>query len=244
MALTSTGSVYAWGCNEQSQLGRRHTTRAHHIHPLLPDQCALPAGIVDIGAGMYHSFAIQGTGAVYGWGSNNFGQLGIAANAGENDAIITYPTRIKSILKSPSLVQIHGGKDHSIAVDQTGQCLTWGRIENKALGYGPEALAEEQVIRDSRARPRISAHPHAVPSLADVVYATAGTDHSFAISRDGSAFAWGFNAQCQAGQPSTTDEIVRPALLAGKQITGKKLVGASAGGQFSVILGEPATSTW
>ncbi|PLB52016.1 putative pheromone response protein [Aspergillus steynii IBT 23096] len=241
LALTSAGSVYGWGCNEQQQLGRRRTCRSRDVHPLLPDQCALPGNIVDIGAGMYHSFAIQRTGAVYGWGSNNFGQIGIADNAGENDAIINYPTRIKSIAKKPKLVQIHGGKDHSITVDQNGQCLTWGRIENKALGYDPQILSEDEIIFDSRDRPRISAQPHAIPTLNNIVYATAGTDHSFAISADGNAYSWGFNAQCQAGKPSSTDEIILPTLLDGKHITGKKLVSASAGGQFSVIVGEHAS---
>ncbi|KAK1141318.1 hypothetical protein N8T08_009225 [Aspergillus melleus] len=238
LALTSAGTVYSWGCNEQYQLGRRRTSRSRDVHPLIPDQCALPGGVVDIGAGMYHSFAIHKTGTVYGWGSNNFGQVGIASNAGENDAIMPYPTRVKSLAKTPKIVQIHGGKDHSIAVDQKGQCFTWGRIENKALGYDPEVLSEDKIIYDSRDRPRISVQPQAIPTLENIVYATAGTDHSFAISADGNAYSWGFNAQCQAGKPSSTDEIILPTLLDGKHIAGKRLVSASAGGQFSIVLGD------
>ncbi|THC87137.1 hypothetical protein EYZ11_013417 [Aspergillus tanneri] len=240
LALTSTGSVFSWGNNEQYQLGRRRASRSRGVHPLLPDQSAIPRGITAIGAGLYHSFAIHKNGDVYGWGSNNFGQTGIPTNAGESDAVVVYPTQILGFRKHPQITAIQGGKDHSIAVSQQGQCLTWGRIENLALGFDdPQSLPSWVTISDIRGRPRILLEPQVIPSLENVVFATAGTDTSFALTAQGQAYSWGFNVEGQAGHPDA-DEIKPPTPVKSKHIDGKKLVSAAAGGQFSIIMGEPA----
>jgi len=72
--------------------------------------------------------------------------------------------------------------------------------------------------------------------IQDIAFITAGTDHSFAITKDGKAYSWGFNTQHQAGH-TTDDEIEEPTLLGNKHVTGKRLVSATAGGQFSIVAG-------
>lgn len=238
LALTSKGAVLSWGCDEQHQLGRR---RAHHNapHPLVPGECALPSGMTNIGAGEYHSFAIHKSGAVYGWGSNNFGQTAIFTSAGQSDAVVVYPTKVKSLKQKPKIISINGGKDHSLAINEEGKCLSWGRIENKALGHDLSNLPPSDVIFDERDRPRILKVPTVISSISDKTVESfgLGTDHSFVITKDGEAYSWGFNVQKQAGQPGDTDEVVLPTLLSNKHVDGKKLVLASAGGQFSMVAG-------
>ncbi|KAJ5802959.1 uncharacterized protein N7503_005409 [Penicillium pulvis] len=238
LALTSKGTVFSWGCDEQNQLGRCRASRHHQPHPLDPELCALPTGIRDVGAGLYHSFAIHKTDDVYAWGSNNFGQTGVMTSAGQNDAIVAYPNKVPGLRKHAPLVSISGGKDHSMAITEHGECLIWGRIDNKALGIALEDMPQADVICDTYGRPRILKRPNLLPGLEDkIIFGTAGTDHSFVITESGKAYSWGFNAQSQAGQPGL-DEVERPTLLHSKYLEGKQLVSAAAGGQFSIVFGK------
>ncbi|GAM33567.1 hypothetical protein TCE0_011r00558 [Talaromyces pinophilus] len=195
LALTSNGAVFSWGNNEQNQLGRRMINR-HHDHPwLVPAQCSLPRGITDVSAGIYHSFAIHKSGQLYAWGSNNFGQTGIFQSAGQSDAVILYPTPVPSLGKGSGIVSVTGGKDHSLALNNKGQCLTWGRIDNKALGIVAKDIPTHDVIVDTYGKPRILKVPTPISGVdGKVVFTAAGTDHSFAITQDGKPYSWGFNA--------------------------------------------------
>ncbi|RAQ41190.1 pheromone response protein [Aspergillus flavus] len=243
LALTSNGTVFSWGCDEQHQLGRRRASRQHQSHPLVPDQCALPSGIEDIGVGSYHSFALHRSGAVYAWGSNNFGQTAVPTSAGHHDATVAFPTEVRGFRKYGKLVSICGGKDHSIAITALGRCLTWGRIDNKALGMGIEDMPLSNIIHDGYGRPRILKQPHMLNGITDrIIFATAASDHSFVITEAGKAYSWGFNVQSQAGQPGL-DEVERPTLLQSKYVDGEKLVSAAAGGQFSIVTGKHLATT-
>lgn len=235
-ALTSAGSVFSWGCPEQYQLGRR---RLDSTHELQPAPIALPSGaVVDIGAGQYHSFAIHKRGGVYAWGSNNYGQTGIAAGAGTNDATVMYPTLVKSFKKHPRVTFITGGKDHSLAITEAKDLLTWGRIDNKALGLHMKKLPLDDILVDRNGKPRILTAPHHVLEVDGLTeFVAAGTDHSFVITSDGDAYSWGFNAQHQAGQPSG-DEIEHIRRLESKDLMGKYVVSAAGGGQFSILAGK------
>lgn len=69
----------------------------------------------------------------------------------------------------------------------------------------------------------------------------AGTDHSLAISTDGKAYSWGFSSNYQTGQ-GVLDDIHTPTHIDNTAIRGKKLVGAGAGGQFSLLTGKSDSS--
>ncbi|OJK05129.1 hypothetical protein ASPACDRAFT_74652 [Aspergillus aculeatus ATCC 16872] len=240
MALTSSGQVFTWGCEEQNQLGRRISGRLHgKLESLVPGKCALPSGVVSIGTGSYHSFAVRKNGHVHAWGSNNFGQTAVPMSAGQSDAVVLYPTEVKSFREFNKIVSICGGKDHSIAVTEDGKCLTWGRVDNKALGLALADMPADDLVHDEHDRPRILTKATPLVDIKDehIVFATASSDHSFAITKDGKAYSWGFNVQRQAGHREL-DEVERPTLLQNKHVNGKKLVGASAGGQFSMLVGE------
>ncbi|KAL4987898.1 regulator of chromosome condensation 1/beta-lactamase-inhibitor protein II [Aspergillus falconensis] len=237
LALTSNGTVLSWGRNAQQQLGRRRRVHNDPIHPLTPAQCALPSGIVDIAAGAYHSFAVHKSGAVYAWGSNNFGQTAIFASAGESGAAVQYPTKVQAFKRFARIKSISGGKDHSLAVTTEGQCLAWGRIDNKALGVDMKEVPASDIILDEHDRPRILKVPTAIGNIHGAIGLGIGTDHSFVITKDGRAYSWGFNAMHQTGQPGD-DDVAQPTLLSNKHVDGKKLVLADAGGQFSIVAGE------
>jgi regulator of chromosome condensation len=82
LALDSHGAIYAWGCGQQSQLGRP-VMESYRTIALTPSLVRIPRAkskskITAISAGQFHSFALTATGKVYTWGLNNFAQTGIS----------------------------------------------------------------------------------------------------------------------------------------------------------------------
>ena len=62
----------------------------------------------------------------------------------------------------------------------------------------------------------------------------AASDHSFALTRAGKAYSWGFSTNYQTGQ-GTTDDVEVATLVVGAAIKEKELSGATLGGQFGVL---------
>ncbi|MBA3807937.1 MAG: immunoglobulin domain-containing protein [Solirubrobacterales bacterium] len=71
LALVASGTVYAWGNNEDGQLGNGGTATAN-------TPAAVPglSGVKAIAAGANHSLALLGNGTVMAWGDNEGGELG------------------------------------------------------------------------------------------------------------------------------------------------------------------------
>lgn len=236
LALDSQGRVYAWGAGQQNQLGRRLVDRRRH-KALIPERVELPKShkFVSIHAASDHAFAVDANGDTWAWGLNNFAQTGIAAAAGEESAIVAAPRRVPA-LAGKSMETIHGGRHHSIGVTKDGDCLVWGRLDGGQMGIDSADLPldnESKVQLDERGRPRILLEPTAL-KLPRCTYATAGSDHSFAITAEGKAYSWGFNVNYQCGQ-GTSDDILVAKLMNGKAIREVKLCWAGAGGQYGMV---------
>jgi len=71
IALTSDGTVYAWGDNTYGQFGD-----GNFISRQIPERVRGLAGIIDIAGGWDHYLALDGDGNVYSWGRNHVGQIG------------------------------------------------------------------------------------------------------------------------------------------------------------------------
>ena len=73
LAILSDGSVWAWGDNDEGQLGDGTTTTA-----TLPVRVLVPRGVTftAVAAGGTHSLALDSNGDVWAWGDNKFGELG------------------------------------------------------------------------------------------------------------------------------------------------------------------------
>jgi regulator of chromosome condensation len=81
-------------------------------------------------------------------------------------------------------------------------------------------------------------HTNLLAEVSDVVKVQAGFDNSFAITGDGKVYSWGFSSNYQTGQ-GTIDDIEKPTLIDNTAIRGKKIIGAGAGGQYSLLVGIP-----
>jgi hypothetical protein len=71
LAALTDGTAWAWGLNEDGQLGDGTTIDRH-----TPVQVQNLSGIQTISAGGYHGLALKNDGTVWAWGANFKGQLG------------------------------------------------------------------------------------------------------------------------------------------------------------------------
>jgi regulator of chromosome condensation len=239
LAIDHRGVIYAWGCGQQNQLGRRVIERFQKAG-LVPAAVGLPRGnkMVKIACGSYHSFAVDKDGKVYAWGLNNYGNTGISEGIGEDDAAILQPTLIEA-LESWEIKDVAGGEHHSVACTVDGKVLAWGRADAAQIGIPHTELNETNAIVDENGKPRIVKEPALLPQITDAVSVSAGIANSFAITDDGKAYSWGFSANYQTGQ-GTDDDIEVPTLVDNTAVRGKKIVFAGAGGQFSILAALPS----
>ncbi|KAI8288113.1 Delta-1-pyrroline-5-carboxylate dehydrogenase [Colletotrichum sp. SAR11_240] len=231
LALTNDGNVFAWGSGEQNELGRRILAR-RRFETLVPQRVGLPKNkTTKIFAGSHHSFAIDTTGKVWGFGLNNFGQCGISTREDTGFTTVISPTVIKS-LEGYKIRHIGCGLHHTVASTEEGEVLVWGRADDGQMGMPLETLPEDHIIFDSRDRPRVLNVPAVVPDL-KAVFVAAGIDNCYTISKEGDMHAWGFSASYNTGL-ATTDTVKTPTLVRSKQLGEKKLNFIDAGGQFAV----------
>uniref|UniRef100_A0A7N6A5V6 HECT domain-containing protein n=1 Tax=Anabas testudineus TaxID=64144 RepID=A0A7N6A5V6_ANATE len=121
-ALSRGGQVYSWGQNRYGQLGLGTSGQSIATPQIIQSLQGIP--FAQISAGGAHSFALTVSGAVFGWGRNKFGQLGLNDT---NDR--HFPTLLKS-LRSQRVIYISCGEDHTAALTKLS-VFTFG-----AGGYG------------------------------------------------------------------------------------------------------------
>jgi hypothetical protein len=177
LALTSTGTVYAWGDNADGQLGEGSTTQR-----LTPVEVSDLTGIAHIAAGGKHSLAIGSGGTVSAWGDNSEGQLGIGSS---DSGAHSTPAQVSGLA---NIDQVAAGSDFSLAIrTQTDALYGWGDNAYGQLGDGtyntpqltpqpvnlsgaPSAVAggdRHSLVNEAFASPFVSGSVSPTPSSAD-----------------------------------------------------------------------------
>ena len=84
LALKNDGSVWAWGCNKNGELGNGSTDIKTEMtlgdNRNGPVEIAILQDVVEIAAGGSHALAVTSDGGIWAWGSNDEGQLGNLAD--------------------------------------------------------------------------------------------------------------------------------------------------------------------
>lgn len=215
LALTSSGAVWAWGNNDNGQLGQGTQCAGNPcVGSTIPIQVPGLNSISSIAAGGYFNVAIKNDGTVWAWGDNGHGQLGDGTT-----------TRRLSPIQVPGLtgiVAVSTGLYHTLALRNDGSLWAWGYNAQGQLGDGTFTQRTS---------------PVQIPGAA-IWTAAIGTGEyfSFATRPDGTFWAWGDNSRGELGNGSSCSPspcgVPSPAQVSGIS----KVTEVSGGAHHTVVL--------
>lgn len=183
ISLSREGHIFVWGDNRFGQLGLGSELKKETTPRRLQSLSGIP--FHQIAAGGAHSFALTQSGAVFGWGRNKFGQLGL------NDEMDrSCPCLLKS-LRSQKIVHISCGEDHTAALTKEGGVFTFG-----AGGYGQ--LGHNSTNHEINPRKVFELMGNIVTQIA------CGRQHTLAfVPSSGRIYSFGLGGNGQLGTGST-----------------------------------------
>ena len=240
LVLTTHGNVYSWGAGDQSQLGRRVIAR-RKIHGTIPEKITLGTRArkaVIIGAGAYHSFAVDDAGDIWGWGLNSMGQIGTGYKSSE-DSVVQLPKKVQRLSKKELdgdvVVQIDGGSHHSVFLLASGKVYACGRFNGGQLG-----LADDDVAFNDRSDPESEflAEPALVtfPDPDDpIIQISCGAHNNTAVTSSGALYCWGQGVQSELGL-GDEEEARTPRVVVRKEGGSWFAAAAVCGGQHTIGL--------
>lgn len=205
LALKSDGTVWAWGDNQNGQLGNGTNSKSKYPIQVKNSDGAVLSNIQTIAAGEYHSLALKNDGTLWAWGDNLDGQLGNGTTRSSN-----YPTQVINPNGSPfnNIAAIAAGGFHTLALKNDGTLWTWGYNERGELGNGTTIS---------------SSYPIQVKNFDNTPFTNGqaiatGEYYSLILKSDGTLWALGDNGDGQFGNDTYYSQlfitpVMRPSAL-------------------------------
>ena len=245
---SNSGSLWAWGANDQGQIGDG-TTRPRVSPTLITTEGTINEWVY-AAAGGNHTVAINAYGELWQWGNS----------------LSNKPVKVGSGLYKA----VAAGANHTLAIDVSGNLWAWGDNISGQLGLGPSDLvkkyfAEPQLVDNSGAWKSVAAgknHSLAIKNdgslfswgdnstgqlgratgeftkpervgIATWKTVAAGSNHTLAINTDGTLWAWGDNTKGQLGN-GTYASAGTPTILS--SVSEKGWIAVSAGEYHTLAL--------
>lgn len=199
LALTSDGTVVAWGRNVNGELG--DGTNVTSRVPVLVDRSGVLAGktVVQVAAGANHSLVLTSDGILATWGKNANGELGNGTTVTSRVPVLVNRS---GVLAGKTVTQIAAGAFHNLVLTGDGIVSSWGANSGGGLGNNSTTNSRVPVLVNRTG----------VLSGKTVTQISAGAYHSLALRNDGLAVSWGYNVHGELGNESTTSSRV-PVLV-------------------------------
>ncbi|ESZ95385.1 hypothetical protein SBOR_4241 [Sclerotinia borealis F-4128] len=247
-ALTKDNKILTWGVNDGKPLGRytddwvapvkdmdadgesddESSTDAQNPLESTPgevDMADVPEGTIftQIAAGDNATYAVTSDGLVYGWGSvrGADGPMGFTKDVKE--ALI--PMLIPGL---KNVVKVAAGNNHYLALNNKGSVFAWGAGEHNQLG--------RRIVERTRLNSLVPREFGLPKAMVDIF---CGSEHSFAVHKNGTVYSWGANNMGQCGQfnkDGTLTEEVTPTGTKVDILKGKNIKMMAAGNASSLAL--------
>jgi len=181
LALKVNGTIWAWGQNDEYQLGNSPATPDQ----LFPLQVGTGNDWVEIAAGTSRTaFAIKSDGSIWGWGSNPSSIIVF----GSSTSTVAIPTQVGT---DTDWLTMSVGAAHILAQKQDSTLWSWGGGEGLGFGGTPTVTNTPQQI-----------------SVDKWISFSTGIGTSYGVKEDGTLWSWGRNSFGQLGDGTTTDKLV------------------------------------
>uniref|UniRef100_F7D2M5 HECT and RLD domain containing E3 ubiquitin protein ligase 3 n=1 Tax=Xenopus tropicalis TaxID=8364 RepID=F7D2M5_XENTR len=195
MALGDDGQLFTWGQNLHGQLGLGNGFLSQSSPQRVKSLEGIP--LAQVTAGGSHSFALSLSGAVFGWGNNSAGQLGL-----NDEKVRETPCHVKP-LRTHKVIYISCGEEHTAILTKAGGLFTFGAGGSGQLGH--DSLNNE-------------INPRRVLELmgSEVSQIACGRQHTLAfVPSSGTLYAFGCGDLGQLGT-GHKNNVKCPAVVKGK----------------------------
>lgn len=229
ISLNTNGRIMTWGSNRYGELGRTHGEMVNRfgsyesMYPIT-DNFDLVEGdvIIQVEAGDGVMAALTKYHRVYIWGNNQTGMLGLGDDAPNpydpvagNDLSST-PLDITDLFNLPDedcISQISIGNSHVLALSQYGQVFAWGEGDYGQLGNGQMANqpAVVNITDQFKLADGVTVQKVLASGAGDALLAS----YSYALTSDGSVYAWGGSSKGLPGINAITNTAT-PAMISGR----------------------------
>ena len=174
LALKGDSSLWSWGMNNYYQLGFFNDNQ----NKVLPTRIGTTTDWSSVATGRNFSFAVKGNGTLWGWGRNDYAQLGL----GNNSSYHPVPEQVGT---NTTWQAVACGDAHTLAQRTDGSLWGWGFNYFGSLGLGTTTwtYTSAQSIATGAGSRAISA----------------GYDASANIRTDNSLWGWGSNNEGSLG---------------------------------------------
>ena len=249
LILTDNGNVYTFGEGDEGQLGRISLkdlgtikkNRELFLKPGLVTFKRLEVSekITKIFAGHWSSYALTSLGNVYGWGLNNFYQLGF-----ESTSPITIPDQPEprcfelvpvKISLNFKVQQISAGQKHLVLLDDESYVYSCGQGLYGLLGLSQiTSNRSAQDFKTPQLIERERFHGEEIHSIA------CGDFYTLALTKNGTVFFWGQAGAALGFADDAEDahDVFRPSKYVGPVIEAYRILQLSPGTQFAAFIGE------
>ncbi len=215
LALKNDGTVWAWGKNNNGQLGDGTL-----IDRSTPVQVGGLNSIVSVAGGSGYSVALKSDGTVWTWGDNTGSRLGVTTATTQQKT----PVQISGL---SGILAISTGGSHTLALKSDGTVWGWGQNS-----YGQAGKDVTTTVSP----------PVQLIGLRGIIALAAGDSHSLALKNDGTVWGWGLNSNGQLGD-GTTKQSFTPVQVKGAGGAGvlADIIAVTGAGSHSVALKSDGT---